>query len=130
MPVNQNANKVKTKDLYRPNAYSAKNTKSATLLLNKDVDREEQIAGIALLKKHEQALNRYENAHVGGNAGVTAGIKTHPTNETTSSDYYAKQAALKPDWNTNTQTRPKQSATSKVSPYMSLLNEPEGYQFI
>ena len=41
VPVNQNSNKVKTKDLYRPNVYSAKNTKSATLLLNKDADREE-----------------------------------------------------------------------------------------
>lgn len=61
---NNNNNKVKTKDLYRSQVYSAKNAKSATLLLNKDVDREEQMAGIALLKKHEQALNRYQNAQI------------------------------------------------------------------
>ena len=42
-------NRVKTKDLFRSQVYSAKNAKSATLLLNKDVDREEQIAGLELL---------------------------------------------------------------------------------
>ena len=72
VPQSLVSNKVKTKDLFRSQVYSAKNAKSATLLLNKDVDREEQMAGIELLKKHEQALNRYEHTNAGQKAPAGA----------------------------------------------------------
>ena len=75
--------------------FSAKSAKSATLLVNKDVDREEALAGIALLNKHEQAMKRYEGA--GGNTKNSA---------TSSADYYTKAShGIKPDWNNSTHSK-------------------------
>ena len=101
-------NKVKTKDMYRSQVFPSKSSASGkpptTLLVNKDVNKDEAMAGIALLDKHEQAMKRYE------------------------AQYEAKKnASYKPkaEWNRSTR-----SPSQHVSPYVSLLNEPEGYQLI
>ena len=54
------SNKVKKNELFRSQVFSTKAQKPSTLLVNKDVDRETAMAGIALLNKHEQAMKRYE----------------------------------------------------------------------
>ena len=59
------SNKVKTKDLYRSQVFPAKTSNAGTkppttLLVNKEVNREEAMAGLALLDKHEQAMKRYD----------------------------------------------------------------------
>ena len=62
------SNKVKTKDLYRSQVFSAKSQKQqqqqppSTLYVNKNVDPGEAAAAIALLNKHEKAMKRYEAA--------------------------------------------------------------------
>ena len=58
-------NKVNKKDLARSQVFSLKNAAAnkpqpSSLLVNKHVDREEAMAGLALLNKHEQAMKRYE----------------------------------------------------------------------
>ena len=100
------SNKVKTKDLCRSQVFSPKNmAKPTTLIVNKNVDREEALAGIALLNKHEQAMRRYE----------------HKAN---SSDYFAKKG-LKPEWK-----RVTRSPSTGERPYVSLIAEPGDYQYI
>ena len=105
-------NKVKTKDVFRSQVFSTKSAKPATLLANKNVDREEALAGIALLSKHEQAMKRYEGAT----------NKVASANDS-SADYYAKK---KPTWNGSTNS----PTAGRTSPYVSLLGEPDGYQLI
>lgn len=99
-------NKVKKNELFRSQVFSTKNGQpSSVLIVNKEVDREEAMAGIALLNKHEQAMKRYQGA--GKN-----------------SDYYSKKK-MKPDW--NAQTR---SPSTDFQP-RSLLNEHDsGYKLI
>ena len=81
------------------------------------------MAGIALLNKHEQAMKRYaEEGAKGGQQQQAA--------PSTSEDYLkrGKQSdMLKPDWNRSTRSP---AAAAGANPYVSLLNESEGYQFI
>jgi len=67
LPSSLFSNKVKTKDLYRSQVFSAKNSsgKPSTLIVNPNIDKEEAMAGIALLNKHEQAMKRYEEGAKG-----------------------------------------------------------------
>ena len=97
---------VKAKDTYHSQDFSVKNQKPPTLMINKECTQDEAMAGIALLNKHDEAMKRYQGGKI------------------TQSDYYAKNN-IKPQWNKATIRSP-----SAGNPYVPLLSEPDGYQFI
>lgn len=57
------SNRVKKQDLARSQVFSVKEQKPTTLIVNKSVDKEEALAGIALLNKHDQAMKRYQRSN-------------------------------------------------------------------
>lgn len=99
------SNKVKTKDLTRSQVFSVKNQtngRPVTMMVNKDVDQKEALAGIALLNKHEQAMRRYEGK--------------------SSQDF---KKGLKPEWKSSAR-----APSLGDKPYVSLLAEPGDYRYI
>ena len=120
------SNKVKTKDLYRSQVFSAKSQKQqqqqppSTLYVNKNVDPGEATAAIALLNKHEKAMKRYEAA-----AAQQQSQPPRTENSVVTTDYAPLKSQLKPEWNKSTR-----SPSQKSAPCISQINEPEGYQLI
>lgn len=102
--------KIRRADVTRPPASSSVKKISANTTQSGAAD----VAGIAIISKHEQAMKRYtENTRT----GVPPSHKHAPP----SSEYYSKKK-VKPDWRTSTRS------PSTVSNKISLLNEPEGFK--